>query len=149
MGKARIGAIALALGLLLSGCSVYALGESSHMPTPDEVIGTWVHPGPDGIVATVVFNSDGSWSARDMPKLPDFNPGEPDWSSLQSGEGSNWTIPRLDDGQAARVDLGVYTGYGFDFIELDDPDIGVRFFSSIGDADEGVRFYWDRAITAD
>lgn len=145
MGKPRQVAVAAALVLLLSGCSVYSWGETSHMPTRDEVTGTWSHPGPDGIVARVEFKSDGSWSATDVP---DLYTGGPDWSSLKGGDGDDWTIPTLEDGLAPRVNLGVYNGYGFNFIEIDDPDKGIRFFSSIGDPDEGVRFYWDKTDSA-
>jgi hypothetical protein len=144
MGKARLAATLGAAVLLLAGCSVYSWGETSHVPTREEVIGVWTHPGPDGIVATIEFKEDGSWEANNVPEFPPFEH-EEDWSSLNSGHGDDWSIPDTSDGQAPRVDLGVYYGYGFTFIEIDDTDKGVRFFSSLGDPDEGVRFYWDKS----
>ena len=138
-------AVCVSGAALLVGCQrAYALGEKEHLPTPQELAGTWVASGPDGAIASYTFASDGTWTSADIPAIDDRGC-VVDWTTTSDYSGTWALVPHDEDsGNAARVETGAADGWGARLLTLGDNG-KVRLFSTICDPDAGRRLFYDKA----
>jgi hypothetical protein len=147
-----VGLCATAL-VVLTGCSEYAIGESTPALTPNAVVGSWTHPGPNGIVAKYEFLSDHTFIATDIPLahvVSNETKLKIDWTHLMTG-GGNWSIEESQDppildltynsASEAKFDPAepsINDGHYDELLSVEDNGV-IGLFVVVGDADEQFR----------
>jgi len=157
------------LALALTSCSAYYIDETAPSLSAPMVEGRWIHEGPDGLVASITLNTDGTFSATDIPTLSqpeiaDIQSGaveddtQVDWAALLYGHGI-WSIKADHGGSAPGVDLhfeadvdsplpqltaGSRSGDYARLLSLGTAD-SFQLFMTVGDADAKYRFTFTRA----
>ena len=141
-GMARLVGVLTALTILLSGCSAFYGDETSPEVSGSELFGTWSAEGPDGKVASFVFNEDGTVIATGIPTgLLDWNVPEPWWDEQVNGEGP-WSARVQEDNGVHSIGISA-TPVGLSLLSVMRDEVQY-LVGHIGDPDERNRVTFEK-----
>jgi hypothetical protein len=135
--------IGLLAVLLLAGCA-----PAPPMPDVDDVVGTWDHHGPGDNLATLTFESDGTFVGQGIPidlfdRLVDP---KLDWRQTVDIEGT-WFIGGrhgLDPYLAFNIARSSQLPSFYTYLETEQSADGFQLYYVVGDIDDDNRFRFVR-----
>jgi hypothetical protein len=137
--RIRLVVLGVVLALAIAGCMQNV--EAT------QVVGTWVHAGPQGVTAELVLSADGKASGRDIPRAILFGMEPLDWTNTYGFFGTwelhehNQVILNID--QVVVGGLVKESGSGTSLAAKSDGD-SVTLSQPLGDPDNGDDFVFER-----